>query len=450
MTVVATTDVVILGAGLSGLRAADLLSQKGRRVVVVEARDRVGGRTLSVEFDGAMRDIGGQWIGVQHDRLEALTKELGIRVLPQYAEGYKVLDLDGEIRRYKGTIPKLGLLQLLELDWTLRRVRGVERSVTMENPMAAPLAAELDATTVEAWAQSNIRSRAVRDLLRAGTRVVFGAELSEISMLYFLAYARASGGLMTLFENRGGTQHAFFAEGAQEIAKRVAARVFAREGAELVTSAPVDRVEQSADGVIVTSGDRAWRAARCVVAIPPSLHSTIRFEPMLPVAHEQRAMRSPMGGIVKVLVAYDRPFWREAGLSGDAVSDRSVVTTTMDTTHGDRAALVAFVVGNAARDWSLRDPKERKASVVAALAHFFGDAAKTPRDYLEQDWTQERFTRGCPVSVLGAGALSTIGAALRGPFGRIHFAGTETARVATGYLEGALEAAERVAGEVAS
>jgi monoamine oxidase len=439
-------DVIVVGAGLAGLRAADLLSAQGRTVRVLEARDRVGGRTWSKTVDDDVFDVGGQWQGAAHYRLAGLARELGVESWAQHAAGKKVLVLGGRARTYSGTIPRISPIDLVRMQLVLTRLQLLERRALPDDPAAGPNAAALDQLTAEAWVRRSTRSRTVRDLFAAAARVIFGAELGELSMLHLVAYGRAGGGFMKLVEVEGGAQERRFVGGAQELSIRLAARL----GDRVHTNAPVRAIAQEKDGVVVrTDGGALW-AGRVVLAIPPPLWTTIAFTPPLPVAHEQRAQRTPMGATVKCLATYDRPFWRERGLSGEGVFDTGPVSVTFDaTSFGGRAALVAFVVGDAARAWRAKDEEKRKAEVLAALERLFGPQAARPRVFFAQDWCAEPWSRGCPVANLACGALTSARVTLRDPADRVHVAGTESAREHVGYLEGALESAERVAGEIA-
>ena len=439
-------DVLVIGGGLAGLQTARLLHRAGRKVQVLEARDRVGGRTLSTQIDDAVFDLGGQWLGRGQLRLQKLAQELGIATYPQYTQGKRILVADGKVRTYAGTIPRLAPWKLIEIQLAMMRLARLTRRVAPHAPMADAHAAELDSVSLAHMAQRWLYSRTSRNLLAAAVRVVFGAEMSDISLLYALSYFHAGGGFEALIEAEKGAQAARFVGGAQALSLAIASELSGR----VQTSAPVRSLRQDARGVSVATDRGTYRAHRAVLAIPPPLWSRIDFSPLLPVLHEQLSQRAPMGATVKAIATYDRPFWREAGLSGEAVFDQGPVSVTFDatTSDGSRPALLAFVVGQQARTWSSRGSSERQTAVLAALGRCFGPQAREPRKYHEQDWSTEAWTRGCPVSVLGTGVLSSCAPALRAPFGCIHLAGTETAREHTGYLEGALESAERAFTEV--
>jgi monoamine oxidase len=267
-------------------------------------------------------------------------------------------------------------------------------------------------------------------------------------VLRFLAYANQAGGLMPLVETENGAQEGRFKGGAQQLSKGLAAKL----GDRVVLGAPVLTLEQDAQSVVARSERDSFRGKAAIVAVPPALAGRIRYAPALPVARDFLTQNAPMGATTKVFLLYERPFWRDAGFSGEAVSSEGPAAAFFDNTSHDgaQAALVAFIVGRAARDHAMAPEKERLAAVVSQAVRLFGDGASAPTAVVEQDWQKEPWTRGCPVGNFAPGILATLGAALREPVGRIHWAGTETATVWSGYIEGAIESGERAAREVAA
>lgn len=439
-------DVVIVGAGLAGLSAARALVETGARVVVLEARDRVGGRTLGRNIGGRVLDLGGQWIGPGQDRLEKLARDLGVQTFPTYHKGKKILYRNGKLSHYSGTIPSLPLPGLVVLQLALGKLDRLTKSVPLHQPSAVKDAASFDGQTVETFARKYMPRADVRDLFNAAVRVVFGAEPHEMSMLYFLTYLRAGGGLMKLVEIEGGAQERRFVGSSQELSIRLAAKL----GDSVVLSAPVRRIEQNGDGVVVTSDVATVRATYAIVAIPPVLANRIDFSPTLPVSRDALAGRMPMGSAAKCIAVYDRAFWREEGFSGEAVTNTGPLSVVFDNCSHDGTvnALLGFVMGDEARLFSSRPPAERRKAVLDSLGTMFGDKARTPTEYIEFDWSAEEWSRGCPVANMTPGAMLSCGDALRTPVGRVFWAGAETATEWTGYMEGALQSGERAASEV--
>lgn len=438
--------MVVVGAGLAGLSAARALVETGARVVVLEARDRVGGRTLGRNIGGRVLDLGGQWIGPRQERLAKLARELGVQTFPTYHTGKKILYRNGKLSTYSGTIPSLPLPSLVSLHLALRKLDRLTESVPLHHPTAVANAAEWDGQTVETYARKLMPKADVRDLFNAAVRVVFGAEPHEMSMLYFLAYLRAGGGLMKLVEIEGGAQERRFVGSAQELSLRLAQKL----GDSVVLSAPVRRIEQGDDRLVVTSDAITVRTKYAIVAIPPAVANRIDYRPLLPVSRDALAGRMPMGSAAKCIAVYDRPFWREEGFSGEAGTNEGPLSVVFDNGSHDGTvnSLLGFVMGDEARRFSSRPANERRDAVLASLGKMFGDKARKPVEYVEFDWSAEEWSRGCPVANMAPGAMLSCGASLRVPVGRIHWAGTETATEWTGYMEGALESGDRAAREV--
>ena len=325
-------DVVVVGAGLAGLAATRALEREGGNVVVLEARDRVGGRTLNEPVgDGKIVEIGGQWVGPTQDRLYELAAEFGIETFPTYIEGENVLELGGRLRRYSGTIPRLNPASLVEVELTRRKMNSLSEKVPAEAPWEAADAAGLDRVTLATWLRSRMRTRAARELVEIAVRTVWGADSADISLLFALWYLRAAGGFDALVDTEGGAQQDRFVGGSQLVSERLAAEL----GDRVVLSAPVRRVEHSSEGVHVWAGDDEVRAKRAIFAMAPALCGQVEWDPVMPPARTQLTQRMPWGSYLKCIAIYDEPFWRADGLSGESVSVEGPATTTFDNSPPD-------------------------------------------------------------------------------------------------------------------
>jgi len=437
-------DVVVVGAGLSGLQAARVLSDRGLRVVVLEARDAVGGRTKTVELNGHRFDVGGQWTGPGQPRMTALIEELGLQTTPTHSDGKRVLDLRGNVSTYTGTIPKINPWVLIVAQLSIWRIDRLCTQVPMDNPWECARAEEWDSMTALDWARRHVRNRSVIAMINAAVRVIFGSDMGELSFLHFLFYLNSGGGLTKLIESHDGNQDRWVVGGAQQLCTRMA-----ETAGEVHTGAPVRIIRHDETSATLVTDERQWTARRVVVTVPMPLADRIRYEPPLPTARDQLTQRVGMGATIKVLALYDEAFWRDQGYSGESVcSDGPVTVTFDDTSPSGQPCLLTFVTGAPARGWAERPEEERRAFVLGALARYFGERALQPTHSLEADWATEPFIQGAPIATFPPGALSVFGEALREPIGCIHWAGTETARESTGFMEGALESGDRVADEV--
>jgi monoamine oxidase len=447
VTAAAAVDVVVVGAGLAGLVAARDLVAGGADVVVLEARDRVGGRTLTLPAaDGTPIDHGGQWIGPTQDRIAALAQSLGVTTFATWDRGLHTEFRDGRAHRFGGGFPASDPGTAVAMGVAIRELDAMAATVPPEAPWSAEQAPAWDAQTVESWLQARVTAEGARTWLRTAVRGTLAAEAGELSLLHALFVVRGAGGLASLLETAGGAQERRFHQGAQTISIRLAEAL----GERVVLGAPVSVVRHDAGGVVVEAAGRAVAAQRAILAIPPALAGRVAYRPALPGWRSQLTQRVPMGSVVKVHALYDEPFWRHHGLSGLVVSDRGPVEVVYDNSPegGSPGVLVGFVEGQHARDFSRLAAADRRAAVLDSLVGFFGEQAGRPRELLERSWADEEYSGGCFAGYFPPGVWTSYGRALREPIGRLHWAGTETATVWSSYMDGAVRSGERAAAEV--
>jgi monoamine oxidase len=444
-----SVDVVVVGAGLAGLHAARSLVAAGKDVVVLEARDRVGGRvhgrTLS---DGeTVVEVGGQWIGPGQHRMNRLSNELGLETFPTYNEGDNLLRFGTSQDRYRGAIPKVSPLTLADMAQAQSRFDRLARQVPLETPWMAGRADDWDSITFETWIVRNARTEKARSLLRLYSEAVFAAEPRDFSLLHALYYTHSGGGVEALAGVRNGAQQDRYVGGSQLVPQRMAENL----GDEVIRlRAPVRRIEQRGDVVTVLADGLLVTARHAIVAIPPALAGRIDYDPPLPGYRDQLTQRVPAGSVIKCNVVYDSSFWRADGLTGQATGDQGPVKVVFDNSppSGRPGVLLAFLEGAHARLLNRVSPDERRRAVIAGLVDFFGPEAARVVEFVELDWSEEEWTRGCYGAHFPCGVWTQYGSALREPCGRVHWAGAETATVWSGYMDGALQSGARAATEV--
>ena len=432
------SDVVIVGAGISGLFAARKLKDAGLNVIVLEASHRVGGRLYTKYLpDGTAFDLGGQWIGPEMHRITDLVEELGLESFPQDNSGRMDLSIQ--------PLEEMDQLVRAEWAWFTAKISKLVSEVDVENPDKTPNAAELDVLSVEEWKRQNLESEYLQHLFDQLIRTEYSIEPKDFSMLHLLYSVRSAGGFEDLIDLDGGNHTLRLERGLQTVCSKLAETL----GARVMLDCQVYDIEHSETGVRVIAEGATVNAKRAIMALPPNQVVRIDFEPVLPRRRLKLMQRLEMGSIIKCFAIYDRPFWREHPTKS-IDPDLLVFDHTMDASSvdGKHSALVAFIGGDDAIFWSDRPVETRRRAVLENLAMIFGDEALYPRDYFDHDWLTEPFVGGGYQCYAPPGVMTGGFNEMREPIGRLHWAGTETAIHYYGYVEGALEAADRAANEV--
>jgi len=443
-------DFCIVGAGFAGLTAAYRLMQAGYSVFIVEARDRIGGRVWTKYLDdGTPIDLGGTFVGPGQDRIYALIEEMGLETTPTHVHGDTLLIYKNKLHRFSGLIPNIDMISLASVWASFQLLSQMSHQVPNDAPWSCSRAKEWDSISLGQWIDNPIHAltQPARDMLRALFIGLFTCEPSEISLLYVLFHIAAAGNDIELqMKVEGGAEQDMVQTGMMSVAQKLEEKI----GDRFVFSSPVREILQDENGVTVRSDKAEIKAKRVVVAIPPNLADDIEYTPLLPATRAELLRHMPAGRCIKFVTVYDQPFWRNDGLSGEVTPIDGLISITLDTSRpgNKHGILMSFSFAREAILLAEMSAEERKKHLFDALEQRFGPRACQPEHYFELDWAQERWTRGCHVSHLAPGVMTSYGHVIREPFGRIHWATTESSPIWNGNIDGAVRAAEHVVREI--
>lgn len=465
----AAVDVLIVGAGLSGLIAARRLLHQGLSVQVLEARTRIGGRMVSRSLrDGAVVDLGGQWGGKSHHRFAALLSELSISRYSSHYEGDGIWCWRGQrtqaplAARFEDSLLffepdalNLNAEELAATQTLQREFAALVGRINPRQPWRSPEAERLDQLSVAGWAAQRTSIPLARLPLDWLCRVggSGGFEPWETSILH-LAWTQA-------VAPQAESPEAWLVQGsAGSVAQKLADDLSTNTPGCLKLGVPVQAICQRGDGVeVIAAGLPPLQARAVIVAVPPPQRLAIRFEPALPAAHQALLQRTAMGGMTKILARYERPFWREQGLNGLGIGDLPWLELTADSSPpgGQPAVLASFVAGQRALLLAAQPEEQRRALILQDLATYWGPEAAQPLELVEQAWNNETWTGGGFTSFIAPGCWSSHARLAAGSdggpgpssHGRVFWAGTEASPRWPGYFEGAIEAGELAASATA-
>lgn len=436
-------DVVIVGAGLAGLTAADQLVQSGYGVVVLEGRNRVGGRIRTTEVAGFPVDAGATWVAPDHAALRDLARRLGCQFIPQFDTGKGVISFGGKRRVESATA--LAPWVMLDLARVMKALQEMADSLPVHAPWEHPDAHRLDAISLGEWLSSRWALGDTRKFLTMFSRVHWGAPPGDVSLFHCLRYIRSFGSIDVMLKVKGGDQQDRILGTAHGLVNKFADTL----GARVVTGASVERITTVGDRATVDTARQKIACRYVIVTASPVHRSTIEFMPALPDQHYGLARSWRLGSLSKAFVAYPQPFWRGAGLSGSAVSDDDTVFLTFDVSPDSPGPGILMVFCDG-RGFDGYPADERRTRVLRQLRHLYGDDASRPIDYVDFCWGNDVVAPGGPNPAPGPNAWTSFGRFLREPVGLVHWAGTETADAFSGTMNGAILSGKRAAEEVKS
>lgn len=433
-------SVIVVGAGLAGLTAATELAAAGHEVTVLEARDRVGGRTHGIEVaPGSWVDAGAAYLGEKHTELLALLARTGLKTTATTMAGASTFALSDGAATSPGRFPPLNAVALGMMFDLLDELTA---SIDPVEPWRTPNAAELDATTAAQWAERNLTHPDAKLFFPLFLGEMMAADPADISVLHMGFYLRSGGGISYLNAFEGGAQEERVAGGAHQICEVLAAEL----GDRVRLGQPVTAVHQDDNGVTVYAAGGALRADAVVIALPPLLAQSLEYRPELPAPRASE--NTAPGCAVKLHLIYPRPLWREDGLSGWSVSaDGPLLSTVDDSPEGGAGVLTGFVTGAEARTFGALTYDEQREAAFAQARRLFPQLPE-PVGFHVTDWVTDRYSRGCYAALFGPGDWVQHGPHLTQPHDRVHWAGTETSTEFFGLMEGAIRSGHRVAAEI--
>lgn len=432
-----TADVIVVGAGLSGLTAAWRLGWAGKTVCVLDAAPRLGGRIRSAQLaDGQWLELGAAGIGARQTRLRQLVGELGLEL----EAATPPLDAAAPFAAALAALPWPARHQLQRL-WA-----RLERQAAALPPEPAPehaLAQRLARQPLADWLQDAWLGRRARRLAGEMAAQLFGAAPDELSALDALLQLRRHGGRQALAERRFGAAQARPQGGMQALCAGLAVRL----GDSLLLETPLFGLRQDAQAVELFTPRGRLRAARVVLALPALQLAGLACLPAQPGWRDHGLRHLLPQASLEAYLSYERAFWRERLPTVALPRAAGDCLILEQPPLGAGGALRVRLGGAAAQRASGLDAAARRELLLEILAGVLGEAARAPQELLLQHWADEPYLR-CAEPRWARGPWLLQGAALRRPLGRVHFAGADLAPRWPGTLEGAVEAGELAAEEV--
>jgi monoamine oxidase len=320
---------------------------------------------------------------------------------------------------------------------------------------ANPSDPALDSMSFAAYLRSRKADQIAISTATIWTRAMLGQEPEDVSALYFLNYCKSGGGLMQMRSDRKhGGQYLRVRQGTQLFSKELAADL--PEGTVRFNAPVIAITQPDASSVVVKTKDCTFVTRKVVSAVPLAVLKTIAFEPALPADKKLLTDSFNYGYYTKVMLRFKTPFWIQKGFCGlaQAFNGPAAVIRDCSVPSDGIWVLTCFMAGRPGLEWSKRTEQERTKVLLTQIGGLYQNAAEVKENFVGQinpEWSKEEYSGfGCPCPSLGPGVLSAAGHTLRQPFKNIHFAGTETAEVWKGYMEGAVRSGDKAGDEIVS
>ena len=442
-------DCAIIGAGLAGLVAARDLRNRGLGVVVLEARDRVGGRVENgVLADGQYVELGGQWIGAGHDAIFELIERYGLRTIGIPARGNLVVRVHGRLLEVPSAEDgaELTPFEVADLSQGLLRLRRLAHRLADDPAWVTANGAWLR-QDLRRWVRTNLRTGGAQARFGGVYEAAFGPMIPHATLEEGLRQINSGPSLETMIANNGGLNQQRVDGGMMALCEALADDL----GEVVRLGSPGTKVTHEDTAVVTLESGETIEARTVVSTLPPRLAVALEYDPPLPQWRRDVAEKVAPGNVIKAYLVYETPFWRERGLSGQSSSDEGAVRVTFDTTPADsvRGLLMGFFEGTEADSLAHRSLETRRRAFVESAVRAFGAEATEPLDYLERDWSAEQYTRGCHGAHFAPGIWTSNGPILAAPDGCLYWAGAEYSTRFNGYMEGAVRSGEEIAATVA-
>lgn len=440
-------DVVVVGAGVTGLTAARRLQEAGRTVLVLEARDRVGGRLLTDDVDGVRLEVGGQWVSPDQTALLAVLDELALATYPRHREGESVyIGLDGVRRTFTGDAFPVPDRTAAEVEKITAELDRLAKDMDPLRPWLHPDADELDRITFAEWLDRATDDLEARDNIALYVGPAMLTKPTHAFSALTAVLMAASAGSFSNLVDADFILDRRVVGGLQEVPLRLAERL----GDAVRLGTPVTAIDWDSDGVTVSAAGTTITAGHALLAVPPTLVARLAFAPALPAAHQQMRQQQSFGLVIKLHITYETPFWRDAGLSGTAFSPYALVHEAYDNTNEDvadetRGTLVGFVSDERADELLALAPDERRRRVLESLRGYYGDRALEPVGYYESPWMHDEWTAGAYATSFATGSLTRFGPLTREDVGPLSFASSDIAGLGFQHVDGGIRMGEAAA-----